>query len=267
MGGLHRKLWQTHIVFLMGVLAIAGFPRLLGLLLEGRDPGHGLRLAACPAHRCLHAIGLVTAGLTAFYMFRLYFVTFWGECRAPREVREHLHDAAPVVINPLWVLAFLSVFAGLGGLPQVVGRSDRRAETRTAWAISWRRRWRRARTTRSSTRPSTGWRRSPWAPRRRARCSRGCSTRARPGLPARLAAALSGLHRLLAPQVLDRRALRRADRAPAGARLRPRALPRHRRRADRRRRRERQRAGGARARRRTGSSTRRAGSRRATSSS
>jgi NADH-quinone oxidoreductase subunit L len=54
-------------------------------------------------------------------MFRLYFLVFWGECRAPRELREHLHDAGPVVINPLWVLAFFSVFAGLGGLPQVWG--------------------------------------------------------------------------------------------------------------------------------------------------
>ena len=101
---------------------------------------------ACPATKLLHAIGLVTAGLTAFYMFRLYFVTFYGECRAPREVREHLHDAAPVVINPLWVLAFFSVFAGIGGLPQVWG--DRSAcRIRTASGTSSRPPWRRASTT------------------------------------------------------------------------------------------------------------------------
>ena len=120
MGGLHRKLWQTHIVFLMGVLAIAGFPGFSGFF--SKDEILATAFASqVPGHRTLHAIGLVTAGLTAFYMFRLYFVTFWGESRAPREVREHLHDAAPVVINPLWVLAFFSVFAGLGGLPQVWG--------------------------------------------------------------------------------------------------------------------------------------------------
>jgi len=120
MGGLHRKLWQTHIVFLMGVLAISGFPGFSGFF--SKDEILVTALASrIPGHRYLYAIGLVTAGLTAFYMFRLYFVTFWGESRAPREVREHLHDAAPVVIRPLWVLAFFSVFAGIGGLPQVWG--------------------------------------------------------------------------------------------------------------------------------------------------
>jgi NADH-quinone oxidoreductase subunit L len=120
MGGLHRKLWQTHIVFLMGVLAIAGFPGFSGFF--SKDEILVTAFASqVPGHRTLHAIGLVTAGITSFYMFRLYFLTFWGESRAPREVREHLHDAAPVVINPLWVLAFFSVFAGLGGLPQVWG--------------------------------------------------------------------------------------------------------------------------------------------------
>ncbi len=120
MGGLHRKLWQTHAVFLMGVLAIAGFPPFSGFFSKDE-----ILVAAYASHvpgkQFLHAIGLVTAGLTSFYMFRLYFVVFWGECRAPREVREHLHDAAPVVIGPLWVLAFFAVFAGLGGLPQVWG--------------------------------------------------------------------------------------------------------------------------------------------------
>jgi NADH-quinone oxidoreductase subunit L len=120
MGGLHRKLWQTHLVFLAGVLAIAGFPGTSGFF--SKDEILVTAYASqVPGHRYLHAIGLVTAGITAFYMFRLYFVTFWGESRAPREVREHLQDAAPVVINPLWVLAFFSIFAGLGGLPQVWG--------------------------------------------------------------------------------------------------------------------------------------------------
>jgi NADH-quinone oxidoreductase subunit L len=120
MGGLHRKLWQTHVVFLIGVLAIAGFPGFSGFF--SKDEILVTAFAAdVPGHRFLYAIALVTAGITAFYMFRLHFRTFWGESRAPRELREHLHDAAPVVINPLWVLAFFSVFAGLFGLPQVWG--------------------------------------------------------------------------------------------------------------------------------------------------
>jgi NADH-quinone oxidoreductase subunit L len=120
MGGLHRKLWQTHAVFLVGVLAIAGFPGFSGFFSKDE-----ILVAAyasqVPGHRVLHAILLATAAITAFYMFRLYFLTFWGECRAPRELRDHLHDASPIVLNPLWVLAFFSVFAGLGGLPQVWG--------------------------------------------------------------------------------------------------------------------------------------------------
>jgi NADH-quinone oxidoreductase subunit L len=120
MGGLHRKLWQTHVVFLIGVLAIAGFPGFSGFF--SKDEILVAAFASeVPGHRWLHAIALVTAGITAFYMFRLYFLTFWGESRAPRELRDHLHDASPIVINPLWVLAFFSVFAGLGGLPQVWG--------------------------------------------------------------------------------------------------------------------------------------------------
>jgi NADH-quinone oxidoreductase subunit L len=120
MGGLHRSLRQTHLVFLAGVLAIAGFPGTSGFFSKD-EMLVAAWTSSVPGTRWLHAIGLVTAGLTSFYMFRLYFLTFWGESRAPREVREHLHDAAPVVINPLWVLAFFSIFAGLGGLPQVWG--------------------------------------------------------------------------------------------------------------------------------------------------
>jgi NADH-quinone oxidoreductase subunit L len=102
------------------VLAIAGFPGFSGFFSKDEILVTAFA-SSVPGHRFLHALALATAGITAFYMFRLYFLTFWGECRAPRELRDHLHDAAPVVINPLWVLAFFSVFAGLGGLPQVWG--------------------------------------------------------------------------------------------------------------------------------------------------
>jgi NADH-quinone oxidoreductase subunit L len=120
MGGLHRKLWQTHLVFLAGVVAIAGFPGTSGFFSKDEILVTAYA-SSVPGHRMLYGIGLLTAGITAFYMFRLYFLTFWGECRAPREIREHAHDAPAVVLNPLWVLAFFSIFAGLGGLPQVWG--------------------------------------------------------------------------------------------------------------------------------------------------
>jgi NADH-quinone oxidoreductase subunit L len=120
MGGLARRLPQTHWVFLIGVLAIAGFPGFSGFFSKDE-----ILVAAyasqVPGHMWLYRIGLVTAGITSFYMFRLHFRTFYGSCRAPQELREHMKEASPVVLNPLWVLAFFSVLAGFVGLPQVWG--------------------------------------------------------------------------------------------------------------------------------------------------
>jgi NADH-quinone oxidoreductase subunit L len=63
----------------------------------------------------LWGIGVLTAGITAFYMFRVHFRTFFGECRAPDEVRSHIHDPKNVVLVPLYVLAFLAIFGGYLG--------------------------------------------------------------------------------------------------------------------------------------------------------
>jgi NADH-quinone oxidoreductase subunit L len=120
MGGLRRRIWQTHAVFLIGVIAIAGFPPLSGFFSKDE-----ILVAAyssqVPGHRWLYGIGLLTAGLTSFYMWRLYFIVFWGESRAPLSARERIHEQSPVVVNPLWVLAALSCIGGLIGFPQVYG--------------------------------------------------------------------------------------------------------------------------------------------------
>jgi len=121
MGGLARRLPRTHAVFLVGVLATSGFPPLSGFfskdeILLSAYAAHGI-----PGHRTLWAIGVGTAALTAFYMFRLHFRTFAGECRAPDEVKQHIHEPAATVLGPLYVLAALAAFAGLAGLPQVYG--------------------------------------------------------------------------------------------------------------------------------------------------
>jgi NADH-quinone oxidoreductase subunit L len=74
-----------------------------------------------PGHLWLYGIGLATAGLTSFYMFRLYYKVFHGECRAPAEVREHIHEQGPLILYPLFALAALSVIGGLIGFPVAYG--------------------------------------------------------------------------------------------------------------------------------------------------
>ena len=120
MGGLRHRIWQTHAVFLVGVIAIAGFPPLSGFFSKDEILVAAFT-AGVPGHLWLYGIGLVTAGLTAFYMFRLHFRTFYGECRAPQPLRDHIREPSSVVLNPLWILAGLSAVAGVIGIPQVYG--------------------------------------------------------------------------------------------------------------------------------------------------
>src|SRR5690606_16364434 len=121
MGGLRRRLPWTHFVFLVGVLAIAGFPPLSGFFSKDEVLLSAWFAHEIPGHRVLWAIGLVTAAITAFYMFRLHFRTFAGTSRVDPELEPRVHEPASTVMVPLYVLAFLSAFGGLAGLPQVYG--------------------------------------------------------------------------------------------------------------------------------------------------
>ncbi len=114
MGGLRRLLPWTHKVFATGVLAIAGFPFMSGFFSKD-EILLSARMAELPGHDWLYGIALGTAGLTAFYMARLHFRTFYGESRAPADVRSHVHEPGMVVIGPLLVLALLSIFGGFFG--------------------------------------------------------------------------------------------------------------------------------------------------------
>ena len=121
MGGLRTKLPRTHGVMVVGVAAIAGFPMLSGFfskdqILTSLYLAHGL-----PGHYFLYGIALFTAGLTAFYMCRLLFMTFYGEKRVADEVRGHLRDPSSWIMWPLYVLAALSIFGGIFGVPQFWG--------------------------------------------------------------------------------------------------------------------------------------------------
>ena len=108
MGGLKAKMPITHWTFLVGALAIAGFPFLSGFWSKDE-----ILHSAWGSSPLIYVIGLLTAFLTAFYMFRLIFVTFYGESRVESEVASHLHESPPVMWVPLAILAIPSALIGL----------------------------------------------------------------------------------------------------------------------------------------------------------
>lgn len=114
MGGLKGKLKITYITFLVGCLAIAGIPPFSGFF--SKD---AILLSAFRHDKFLYVIGVITAGLTAFYMFRLLFITFNGSFRGSEEQRHHVHESPPAMTIPLIVLAILSIIGGFIGVPEV----------------------------------------------------------------------------------------------------------------------------------------------------
>jgi NADH-quinone oxidoreductase subunit L len=113
MGGLKKHLPITHITFLLACLAISGIPPFSGFFSKDEI------LAAAYEHSpILWGIGALTAGLTAFYMFRLYATTFLGKYRGTHEQEHHLHESPSAMTIPLIVLAVLSVVGGFVGIPE-----------------------------------------------------------------------------------------------------------------------------------------------------
>lgn len=121
MGGLKKYLPITFATFVTAYLAISGIPPLSGFMSKDE-----ILLAAFTSHLpipglglALWAIGLLTAGLTAFYMTRLIALTFLGHFRGGLEEKRHLHESPLVMTLPLVLLAILSVIGGFIGLPEV----------------------------------------------------------------------------------------------------------------------------------------------------
>ena len=112
MGGLKKKLPITHITFLIGCLAIAGIPPFAGFFSKDE-----ILIAALGKSPILYALGIMTSVMTAFYMFRLYFLTFSGNFRGTHEQEHHLHESPLAMTFPLMVLALLSVVGGWVGIP------------------------------------------------------------------------------------------------------------------------------------------------------
>jgi NADH-quinone oxidoreductase subunit L len=119
MGGLKSKLPVTYLTFLIATLAIAGIPPLAGFFSKDAI------LAGVFEHQryVLWAIAIFTAGLTAFYMFRLVSLTFEGSFRGTPEEEHHLHESPRSMTVPLVILAALSVIGGWIGLPKVLGEN------------------------------------------------------------------------------------------------------------------------------------------------
>ena len=122
MGGLRKRIPLTYWLMIVGTLALTGFPFLSGfyskdLILEAtfaRDTGVGYYA---------FYIGIFVAGLTAFYSWRLIFMTFHGECRAPKSVQDKIHESPLVMTLPLIFLAIGALFAGKLGYEFFGGES------------------------------------------------------------------------------------------------------------------------------------------------
>jgi len=157
MGGLREWMPVTAGTFFVACLAISGVPLFAGffskdlILWEALSHSHKFLATAAPAdgwtfahllentqqfmsssaavevssiasafHWGFYIVGVLTAGLTAFYMFRLYFLTFEGECRADEETKQHLHESPLSMTVPKTALAILSVIGGYIGWPHFV---------------------------------------------------------------------------------------------------------------------------------------------------
>lgn len=161
MGGLKKYMPVTSKTFLVGCLAISGFPlfsgffskdailwgalsnvhifNVDGVISESPAPGEligyltdtvatpmasggavGVSTLASITAWGTFILAVITAGMTAFYMFRLYFMTFEGECRADEHTKSHLHESPVSMTVPLVVLAVLSLLGGMTGWPHFI---------------------------------------------------------------------------------------------------------------------------------------------------
>ena len=120
MGGLSKKMPITWVTFAVGTAAIAGVPGLSGffskdeILASTFDSGHWL----------LWGLGVLTAGMTAFYMTRLFVLTFHGSFRGPKEKFDAAHESPLSMTSALIVLAVLAAVGGYLGVPAVLGGSN-----------------------------------------------------------------------------------------------------------------------------------------------
>ncbi|HEV2382088.1 MAG TPA: NADH-quinone oxidoreductase subunit L [Terriglobia bacterium] len=122
MGGLRHKLPTTFWTFLVATLAISGVPGLAGFF--SKDAILAAAYNGPLGAPWLYWLLTLTAGLTAFYMFRGLFMTFCGESRVPHEIEHHVHESSSKMTVPLMVLAVFSILAGWLSIPKALGGSE-----------------------------------------------------------------------------------------------------------------------------------------------
>ncbi len=116
MGGLRKALPVTFATMLIGTIAISGIPPLAGFFSKDEILAHAFSYSPI-----VWGIGLVTALFTAFYMFRLLYLTFFGKFRGTEDQKQHLHESPWQMSFPLIVLALLSIVGGFINIPEALG--------------------------------------------------------------------------------------------------------------------------------------------------
>ncbi len=116
MGGLHKKIKITALVFLLGCIAISGIPPFSGFFSKDE-----ILTALFEKNPLLWILGVFGALMTAFYMFRLYFLVFKGKYKGDEKTHQHIHESPKVMWIPLAILAILAIAGGWIGLPAFTG--------------------------------------------------------------------------------------------------------------------------------------------------
>jgi NADH-quinone oxidoreductase subunit L len=119
MGGLKKALPITFLTMAIGTIAISGIPPFSGFFSKDEILAH-----VYEENKILWFVGSITSMLTAFYMFRMFYLTFYGNFRGTHEQEHHLHESPKSMTFPLIILAVLAVFGGLMGLPEFWGTKN-----------------------------------------------------------------------------------------------------------------------------------------------
>ncbi len=118
MGGLRKHLPITYKTFLIGTLAISGIPPLAGFFSKDQ-----ILVSALESAPIFFVLGLGVSLMTAFYMFRLLFLTFFGEFRGTADQKHHLHESPALMTVPLIILAIMSIVGGWIGIPHGIAHA------------------------------------------------------------------------------------------------------------------------------------------------